>query len=195
MKDYIKIYHYSSAPDLREIDPAYYGEGVTRGAECKYGKAGLNKSYFYIEDRPEVVVASGARRYEIYMPAAWRKLIYDRTQDPLNLYQAVIDEVRLREGRNPYQYELKDGVEAKIKEHGFVGWRVSASELPHVVVLFEKLSTKRPSGEYRAFDWNGNQLEVVRNAAAHARLFHHQVPLAGDDIYVMRPVKTGASIG
>lgn len=63
MKSFILLYHYSSDRALVSVDPAYYGTGVTRGSECKRGKNGLNKSYFYTEDRPEVVVRSGTTRY------------------------------------------------------------------------------------------------------------------------------------
>lgn len=161
MQTYIKLYHYSPSANLKYIDPAHYGEGVTLGAECKFAKTGLNKAYFYNEDKPEMVVASGSTRYEIYMPADWKDKIYDRSSDPLHLYKQVIYESWEKYQRNPYPYELRDGVEQKIKDLGYKGWRVSGSALPHVVVLFEQLSTQKPVGRYQVLDWAGNKLEAV----------------------------------
>lgn len=178
MQTYIKLYHYSSAANLTYIDPAHYGEGVTRGAECKYAKTGLNKAYFYNEDKPEVMVESASTRYEIYMPADWKDNIYDRSKDPLGLYQQVIAESWEINNRNPYPYELKDGVELKIKELGYKGWRVSDSALPHVVVLFEKLSTQKPVGRYQVLDWAGNKLEVVGMNPSHNGFFATQAMVA-----------------
>src|SRR5690349_15120443 len=75
---YFKIYHYSkNNKPLEYIDPACYGTGVTGRSECKYGKQGLDKSYFYTKDEPENCVRSSAIRYEIYLPYEWKKKIYD----------------------------------------------------------------------------------------------------------------------
>lgn len=186
MQTYIKLYHYSPSANLKYIDPAHYGEGVTRGAECKYAKTGLNKAYFYNEDKPEVMVESASTRYEIYMPAGWKAKIYDRSQDPLGLYQQVIAESWEKYYRNPYPYELKDGVELKIKELGYKGWRVSNSALPHVVVLFEKLSTQKPHGQYRVYDWAGNQLEAQVVNTANNGFFAPQAAVTMSTAHIHR---------
>lgn len=145
---FIKLYHYSSSPNLEFVDPVFYGTGAARGSECKHGKTGLNKSYFYTENKPEPCVKS-LHLYEIYIPYEWKSLIYDRSIDPLSLYETVKSEIKMREKREPYEYELKDSVEKRIFDLGFKGWRSSASpQLSHAIILFEKVSTAKPSGHY-----------------------------------------------
>ena len=164
---YFKIYHYSSPynPRFEYIDPKYYGQGVTRGSECKYGKTGLNKSYFYTKDDPETCVSSNAIRYEIYLPYKWKEKIYDIGGDG-SLYKEA--KRQLEEAKNfPYiiitDAEIWQRLELLIKENGYIGWTNSLSQLPHVIVLFEKIATKKPAGEYIAYDWSGNILESTVN--------------------------------
>lgn len=182
MKKYYKIYHYSSNSDLDFIDPSFYGTGVTQGAECKRGKTGLEKSYFYIFDKPETCVASNSSRYEIYLPYTWKKLIYDRSVDPLELYQKVKTEITNQTHRCPYEYELKDGVEKLIKDLGYKGWTCSAHpQLAHVIMLFYPLSTKKPEKNYIVYDWSDKVLEknlTPSDKATNKELFlFFQTPL------------------
>lgn len=150
---YIQLYHYSSSSNLDFIDPQFYGTGAARGSECKRGKTGLNKIYFYTENKPEPCVQS-LHLYKIYFPYEWKSLVYDRSVDPLNLYDLIKSDIKSREKRDAYEYELKDAVEQKIFDLGFKGWRSSASpQLPHVVVLFEKISTTKPAGNLLVSHW------------------------------------------
>jgi hypothetical protein len=174
MKKYYKIYHYSHTPNIKEIDPNYYGTAVTRGAECKYGKTGLNKSYYYTEDKPESVVASGfTYRYEIYLPYKWKNLIYDIGSDDLNIYSTVKNNLLLRYHRPPYEYELKEGIEQEIQKLGYKGWKNEQHpQLPHVVLLFYKLSTEKPKDNYIAYDWKENKIEKTEKPQSSTLFFN-----------------------
>ena len=81
-RKYIKIYHYSprhlnDAVELTDIDPSHYGTGISKNSECKHGKKGLNKSFFYTIDDPQECIDSTYIRYEIYLPYEWKGKIYD----------------------------------------------------------------------------------------------------------------------
>lgn len=116
------------------------------------------------------LVLPATTRYVIYMPYEWKDLIYDRYEDPRDLYGQVAAEIQQSCHRSPYPYELQDGVEEKIKELGYKGWRVSNSVLPHVLVLFDALPTAKPLCDHDVYDWNGSLLDSVRYAKG-ARIF------------------------
>lgn len=163
MQTYYKIYHYTKETnELDYIDPAFYGTSISRYSECKRGKIGLNKSFFYTCDEPETCVASGAKRYEIYLPFEWKPRIYDRGTDCNDYYQQVKFEI-LERGEFPYERSLLDGIEEKIKEEGYVGWCNTASTLPHAIVLFEKISTQKPKNFYKILDWSERMIEYNEN--------------------------------
>ena len=156
---YIKLFHYSSHSNLNSIDPSHYGSGAARGAECKYGKTGLNKAYFYIENNPEPCVRMG-HCYEAYIPHEWKSLIYDRSLDPENFYEQVKADILALHRRPAYEYEIRDGIERKIFEAGFKGWRSSTSpQLPHALILFVSVSTHKPAGTYTVYNWNDIEIE------------------------------------
>jgi len=160
MTIYYKIYHYSSQENLSSIDPKYYGKGVARGAECKYAKTGLDKTYFYVVDEPESKVSSGAKRYEIYLPGDWKNLIYDIGNDSKEFRQDCKNKIK-QENKCPYDYLVWEYYEAKIKNEDYKGWCNSNSPLPHVITLFYPITTHKPAEASTIHDWNGNILEVI----------------------------------
>lgn len=154
MNKYIVIYHYSPNANLEIIDPAYYGSCATRGAECKRGKNGLDKSYYYTEDKPESCVRGNNTRYEIYLPDDWKMLIYNIGEDPENLVEQAKVEL-LQEKNFVYPQELKDRVELLIIGKGYKGfYNPTFTSLPHVLCLYYPLSTHKPEGEYTVAPWN-----------------------------------------
>jgi hypothetical protein len=173
MQEYIILYHYSPAANLSKIDPGTYGTGISRISECKRGKSGADKSFYYTEDKPEVIVRSGARCYVVYMPKSWQDQIYDISEDRLALHDRVRDEIHTRYNREPYLYELRDAVEEKIKSLGFKGWRASGSELPHVIALFPALQTAKPDCEFAAYDWHGALIEENRHCEEESNEAFH----------------------
>lgn len=126
---YYKIYHYSRVPDLKFIDPSYYGSGVTKGAECKYGKTGLEKSYYYTQDKPEYVVQSATTRYEIYLPYDWKEKIYDPGTDD-SLYREARKQLEQEKQNDPYSsyvypYEVNERTERLIKKKAIEGGQIA----------------------------------------------------------------------
>lgn len=166
--NYIKLFHYSTYPNLTQIDPAYFGTGVTRGSECKQGKSGLDKSYFYIQDKPEVCVKS-KNRYELYMPADWVDLIYDIGTDSLHLREYCIEQYRAKHHVDPYSHVLWEEMEKLIHQLGYKGWRNSQfTQLPHCLVLFHTLSTSVPHDLENSYLWDDYQL-ATRKHRRHSR--------------------------
>lgn len=161
---FIKLYHYSNTANLKTLDPVHYGSGVTRTSECRHGICGLPKIYFYNINDPESCVASGSQQlYEVYFPHEWKSLIYDTSTDHLNLYDLVKSQLYNKNQRVPYEYEMKEGFELAIKAAGFKGWQSSASpQLPHVVVLFDAISTTKPRIDYAVYDWSDNIIEIYQ---------------------------------
>lgn len=159
MLRYIKIYHYSSVKNLSCIDPMYYGSGAASGSECKYGKTGENKSYFYTTNRPETILRHN-HHYEIYLPYAWKDLIYDLSEDKLNIYDEVKNELIKNLAREPFEYELKGNVEKRIKDKGFKGWQAKHFlPLPNVIMLFYPIPTSAPVHSCKIYDWSGVLIE------------------------------------
>lgn len=169
---FIKLYHYSNTSRLKVLDPAFYGSGVTRGSECRHGISGIPKVYFYNVDQPESCVSSGSQqRYEVYFPYEWKSLIYDTSNDHLELYELVKTEFFQKHLRSPYEYEMKEAFERAIKNAGFKGWRSSASQLPHAVVLFDAVSTLKPRIDFFAYDWADNLIEIYQLPKISEQLF------------------------
>lgn len=165
MKTFYKIYHYSNKNNLEKLETKFYGTGITQGAECKRGKSGIDKIYFYTADQPETIVKSGAFRYEIYLPFEWKNLIYRLDLDPENLFQEAKDLLKAKR-EYCYDYRLWEEVEKLIFSKGYKGWsNPQHTQLPHVIVLFESISAKSPQGiSYQVLDWNENFLEIHRCA-------------------------------
>lgn len=161
---FIKLYHYSNTANLKFLDPAFYGSGVTRTSECRHGLSGLPKVYFYNQDQPESCVSSGSRQvYEVYFPYEWKSLIYDTSKDKLGLYDFSKAKLIAAHQRHPYEYELKEAFELAIKDAGFKGWHCSDfAPLPHALVLFDKISTQKPRVSYEAYDWDDNLIEIFQ---------------------------------
>jgi hypothetical protein len=156
MQHYYKIFHYSSISNLKNIDPNFYG---TSYLNTKAREGGLNKSYFYTEDKPENCIKS-INRYELYLPANWKDLIYDLGKDANNLYGRVTKEIEAQYHRPPYQDEVKKFFENFLFQNGYKGFINTLSTLPHVLVLFHPLVTEKPkSQEYYCYDWNGKLIE------------------------------------
>jgi hypothetical protein len=130
---FVKLYHYSGKKNLTTLDPKYYGTSSVNSAEYKYGKNHLiPRVYLYIDDKPEVVVASGAIRYEVLLPSFWP--FYNLDEDPLKLYEEVKKECI---------YTTQHGfrVERKIHEHNFYGY-YSLSQ--NALVCFKPIRLKPP---------------------------------------------------
>lgn len=157
---YLQVFHYSSEHNLDTIDPSFYGTSVLR---TKEREGGVNKTYFYTVDQPESCVASGfKKRYEVYIPNTWKNLIYDIGSDAESLYNKAYEYLKLQlmsEGREPYDYQINDCVQSELKNLGYKGFTNSSSALPHVVALFDPVSTKKPVQYSIIYDWSGNIIE------------------------------------
>jgi hypothetical protein len=156
--DYVLLYHYSVIKELKEIDPRYYGESQLN---TKAREGGLNKTYFYTVDKPEPCILSGATRYEIYLPCHWKNLIYDIGLDDDEIVLSIISELEenfKKYNCRPTQYAIKEGVEKRLYDLGYKGYKNGKSSLP-AIVLFYAISTNRPSSYCRIYDWQGHVLE------------------------------------
>lgn len=161
---YYKLYHYSKNSSLHEIDPKYYGQGVSGDSELRRGRRGGNKSFYYTKDQPEACVRTGSHRYEIYLPETLKTLIYDEKTDQGD--PALVEESWHRVKRDNPQgypvYMLYDDFEALLQERGFKGFRSRNPSLSHVIALFCPLSTAKPSGNYTVHDYITDKvIEVV----------------------------------
>lgn len=158
---YYKIFHYSVAHSLSIIDPEFSGSGVDLR---KRGNPGLNKSFYYIENKPEPCVYRNglSHCYEIYMPYEWRALIYDLGTDSLNLANQVRIEFESRHNRLPYEAEWMRLQQQFIKDLGYKGIINSMSSLSHAIALFYALPTEKPKGNDVIYDWNNTVIEDNR---------------------------------
>lgn len=164
-RKYYKIFHYSHYENLQNIDPTYYGTGVAAYSECRRGKVGRNKSYFYVNDKPESCVQSGSVRYEIYLPCEYKQKIYDRGTDPLNLWDKI--EETISEKKLPIihcratHFEICEEIENEIFSLNYKGWMNTNSQLPHSIMLFEKISTAKPDGPALVYNWQDMLIESL----------------------------------
>lgn len=78
-KDLIRLYHWSSQPDLKTLDPKYYGTGIPGQEAARVTNQGApQRSYFYTSDRPPEP-GLGQNRYFADVP---RSDLYDLSGDP-----------------------------------------------------------------------------------------------------------------
>ncbi|OGT62665.1 MAG: hypothetical protein A3E85_00230 [Gammaproteobacteria bacterium RIFCSPHIGHO2_12_FULL_45_12] len=188
MKPYFLIYHYSEKANLSSIDPAYYGSAVSGRSELRRGGSGLNKSFFYTLDKPEPLLQGGTR-YQLYLPADWKALIYDIYEDKDKLHLEA--KARLLANHTfPYDYRLKEMLETLLIEKGYKGWSNPNSPLPHAIVLFHAISTFKPKEAYVAYHYqSGEVLESGAGLSRQSCCFFNQ-HLSGSNLKAMPAITT-----
>lgn len=160
MSKYYKIYHYSPSINafsepygeqkLDSIDPAHYGEGHTLRHECKNGKNGEPKSFFYADDKPQTeITALKTTRYEVYLPCEWK--LYDIKADKESLFEEAKKNLEKApyNSLKPTDTAIDNEFERLVKANGYKGIIKD-----NVIALFDKLSTEKPKGLYTAYDFS-----------------------------------------
>ena len=132
-----RLEHYSPRPNLRTIDPSYYGTGVS-GLERRRKKNDpqnwVDRSYYYDVGTDPEEMMQGMYRYEGDLPEDAR--IYDIGEDPEHLVELA---------KNPGGFGVDlTLLERKIMEAGYFGFRNTRSALPNAVGLFYPLDVRPP---------------------------------------------------
>ena len=152
----IGLVHYSKHPELDSIDPAHMGSGIgSRGRESKYGRPGVERSYFYKEGtdpEPMVVSASKARYISSLEPY---QSIYDIGSDPDGIYKKLKESGKTM---NPGIVTSDEYLQA-VKDAGHHGFHNPSSQLPNVVALFYK----HPVKEDKTFNKSEENLNFIKN--------------------------------
>ena len=152
----IGLVHYSKHPGLDSIDPAHMGSGIgSRGRESKYGRPGVERSYFYKEGtdpEPMVVSASKARYTSSVEP---HQSIYDIGSDPDGIFKKLKESGKTMNPGIVTSDEYLQGV----KDAGHHGFHNPSSALPNVVALFYK----HPVKEDKAFNKSEENLNFKKS--------------------------------
>lgn len=161
----IPVQHYSNAPDLTQLDPAYQGTGMA-GVEANRSKR-IPRTYFYTNPgTPEAHIAGGSRyRYTGELPAGTK--LYDMGSDPLNLTKPRWVET---EQGMLYEPSDHDSVERKLKKLGYHGYRNYGTQ--DAIAYFRKLPVKLERSELTKNDFiaklRANHLALRARASALA---------------------------
>lgn len=125
-----KIIHYSTKPDLTELDPSFMGSSGISGAQYKRGIPENKSSFFYTDDsEPEDVVTDRApHKYEA---DSSRYKIYDLDEDKEDL----ANEAR-RRNQMAWNEDLFHGL---LKEKGYHGVKWTQSPGTKVVQMYDKV--------------------------------------------------------
>jgi hypothetical protein len=132
-----RLIHYSTQPNLKEIDPKFMGSGLgSQGAESKHSRPDVERSYFYREgSEPEDIVTQKAKfKYSAQLEP--HHTIYDIGVDPENIKQRLELEAQNRQ-INPGVVSNDEYLQA-VKDAGYHGFFNSQSGLPDAVALFHK---------------------------------------------------------
>lgn len=125
--------HYSSQPDLKQIDPKFHGTGV-KGEESKrkQNPDWVDRSYHYVAGTtPESMVGAMPHKYTSSVP---KDKIYDYQADPLNLRSKSMWGNKV----DPNTYEKN------IKEAGYHGYiNKGAPGMGSVVALFHPVQAQK----------------------------------------------------
>lgn len=154
----MKIYHYSPYANLQEIDPAMYGtSGKNISPEYKQGhKHMVPRSYFYMKDEPESIIAQGRHRYETWLPKDFK--IYDLAHDPDKIVEATHKQTGMV-GRGLY-----DAVEQGIKDRGYHGYHNTSSGLPHALAVFHKIPIIKQHPHPHSYDWHDQETPAIKKS-------------------------------
>ncbi len=188
---YYKIYHYSPCDALETIDPAYYGRGVAYFSELRRRPSNTTPySFYYVVDEPEKVVTEfAAHKYEIYLPYAWKKLIYNLSEDPQNFFQQA--DGQTEEHCHNRSFQITDSVLKLIKENGYKGW-TSGYGLQPALMLFDKMKVEKPRDHcYQVYNYQDETL-LENNVVSHTAgnfLFFKTVSPSNDMQIVATTIK------
>ncbi len=137
----LNLVHYSSNPNLNEIDPNFAGTGMDRGVR---GRELENKlSHFYVENSPQakgtsdegMIVGKTPHRVSVDLN---QHPVYDFGKDSLNIIGKTMDE-------NKGTFSL-DKALSKIKEAGYSGFHnPNDTNNPNAVYMMNKMQVNRPS--------------------------------------------------
>lgn len=129
----LHLEHYSSQPDLKQIDPKFHGTGV-KGEESKrkQNPDWVDRSYHYVAGTtPESMVGAMPHKYTSSVP---KDKIYDYQADPLNLRSKSMWGNKV----DPNTYEKN------IKEAGYHGYiNKGAPGMGSVVALFHPVQAQK----------------------------------------------------
>lgn len=130
----LKLVHYSSRGNLKQIDPKFKGTGVD--ARTKGRDSSHPHSFFYRDGtEPERVVTSGAgHKYTTHLNES-QQPIYDLGTDTHGFVQEAI-----KENQGVFNMDL---VHKKLKDKGFHGFYNSNHDsLKNVVVMYHPMEVK-----------------------------------------------------
>jgi ribosomal protein S18 acetylase RimI-like enzyme len=150
----IKLVHYSSNPDLKKVDPKFFGKGMATTTDLMGG----NKSYFFVAGSDlgqDQFLTEGRSAYAATISG---DAIYDLNADPLGIFAIV-------------NREERDDV---LQDAGFKGFRVKTADERDVVALFKPVGVT-PLGNGRGAKRAAKFLpktEAGKNVAAMGMTFN-----------------------
>lgn len=139
----MKVKHFSSQPNLNELDPKFMGSSGVRGAQYKRGLPEHRSVFFYTHDsKPEDLVTTHAKHgYEADLSG---HSIYDLDTDPDNLIGAM-----KQRNQNAWNEDILHGI---IKEKGHHGVSWTQGPETKVVQMYNKTPVK-PIQKGERGDW------------------------------------------
>lgn len=136
-----KLIHYSSTPNLTEIDPYHHG-ARNIGSEAKQGKPAHPMGFFYLEGtKPESTVVGGAKSK--YVSRLGHHKLYDIGEDPDNI-RTELRQASSNRQVNPGSY-TREELDGAIKSKGYHGIYNSTlnDTMKNVVGMYHKVPVEK----------------------------------------------------